>query len=68
MNIKLYNSLRSTTFIFIIYSSEKVIVTLFIKFIYLYNVVTTLSDEQMTKIKVVDLDEFYNFVVDDFFS
>jgi len=27
----------------------------------------TLSDEQMTKIKVVDLDQFYNFVVDDFF-
>ena len=32
------------------------------------NVTTTLSDEQMIKIKVVDLDEFYNFVVDDFFS
>ena len=27
----------------------------------------TLSDEQMTKIKAVDLDQFYNFVVDDFF-
>jgi hypothetical protein len=27
-----------------------------------------LSDEEMTKIKVVDLDEFYNFVVGDFFS
>jgi hypothetical protein len=31
------------------------------------NVTITLSDEQMTKIKVVDLDGFYNFVVDDFF-
>jgi hypothetical protein len=29
---------------------------------------TTLSDEEMTKIKVVDLDELYNFVGDDFFS
>jgi len=28
----------------------------------------TLSDEEMPKIKVVDLDEFYNFVVDDFCS
>ena len=27
-----------------------------------------LSDEEMTKIKVVDLDEFYNFYVYDFFS
>ena len=32
------------------------------------NVTTTLLDEQMTKIKVVDFDEFYNFVVVDFFS
>ena len=31
------------------------------------NITITLSDEQMTKIKVVDLDQFYNFVVDDFF-
>ena len=29
---------------------------------------TTLSDEEMTKIKVVDLDELYNFVGYDFFS
>jgi hypothetical protein len=29
---------------------------------------TTLSDEEMIKIKVVDLDELYNFVSDDFFS
>ena len=32
------------------------------------NVTTIISDEQMTKIKIVDLDEFYNFYVYDFFS
>jgi hypothetical protein len=32
------------------------------------NVTIVLSDEQMTKIKVVDLDELYNFYVRDFFS
>jgi hypothetical protein len=32
------------------------------------NVTTTILDEQITKIKVVDLDEFYNFYVHDFFS
>jgi predicted RNA-binding protein with RPS1 domain len=30
------------------------------------NVNTTLSDEEMIKIKVIDLDEFYNFYVYDF--
>jgi hypothetical protein len=30
--------------------------------------VTTLSDEEMTKIKVVDIGEFYNFYIHDFFS
>jgi intracellular sulfur oxidation DsrE/DsrF family protein len=35
---------------------------------FINNVTNTLSDEQMTKIKVVDLDDFYKFVVDDFFS
>ena len=29
---------------------------------------TTLSDEEMTKVNVVDLDDLYNFYVDDFFS
>jgi hypothetical protein len=29
---------------------------------------TTLSNEEMIKIKVVNLDELYNFVSDDFFS
>jgi hypothetical protein len=28
----------------------------------------TLSDKEMTKIKVVDLDEYYNFYIHDFFS
>ena len=37
----------------------------YVKFV--NNVTITLSDEQMTKIKVVDLDQFYNFIVDDFF-
>ncbi len=32
------------------------------------NVTIILSDEEMTKIKVVALDEFYNFYVHDFFS
>ncbi len=32
------------------------------------NVIITLSDEEITKIKVVDIDELYNFVIDDFFS
>ena len=31
------------------------------------NFTTTLSDEAMTKIKVIDLDEFYKFVVYDVF-
>ena len=31
------------------------------------NVITTLSDEEMTKIKLVDLDKFCNFYVHDFF-
>ena len=32
------------------------------------NVATTLSGEEMTKIKVVDLNQFYNFYVHDFFQ
>ena len=32
------------------------------------NVAITLSDKQMIKIRVVDLDELYNFDVDDFSS
>jgi hypothetical protein len=28
----------------------------------------TLSNEELTKIKVVDVDEFYIFYIDDFFS
>ena len=37
----------------------------YIKFV--NNVTITFSDDQMTKIKVVHLDEFYNFHVHDFF-
>ena len=32
------------------------------------NVTTTLLDKEMIKIKVVDLDELYNFYVHDFFN
>ena len=32
------------------------------------NVTITLSDKEMTKIKTVNQDGLYNFVVDDFFS
>ena len=32
------------------------------------DVTTTLWDEKMTKIKVVDLDEFYNFYVHEFLA
>jgi hypothetical protein len=32
------------------------------------NIITTLSDEEMTNIKVVDLDEWYNFGIHHFFS
>ena len=35
---------------------------------FMNNVDITLSDEEMTKIKVVDLGEFYNFVAGDFCS
>ena len=36
--------------------------------IFMNNVTIILSDEQITKIKVVDLDQFYNFYVHEFFS
>ena len=32
------------------------------------SVTTTLSDEEIIKIKIVNIDEFYNFYVHDFFS
>ena len=64
----------------IIYSFDIVVVTLFTNVKYpsyclwnykrdvnfMNNVTTTLSDEEITKIKVVDLDKFYNFYVHDF--
>ena len=35
---------------------------------FMNNVLITLSDEQMTKIKVLDLDELHNFYIHDFSS
>ena len=35
---------------------------------FMNNVTITLSYEKMTKIKIGDLDQFYNFYVDDLFS
>jgi hypothetical protein len=35
---------------------------------FMSSVTTTSLDEEMTKIKVVDFDESYNFYVHDFFS
>ena len=32
------------------------------------NITNISSDEEITKIKVLDLDELFNFVVDDFFN
>ena len=32
------------------------------------SVITIMLDKEMIKVKVVDLDEFYNFYVHDFFS
>ena len=32
------------------------------------NIIITLPDEEMAKIKVIELDELYNFVGDNFFS
>ena len=49
--------------VFVISSSDKVVVYIVHKFTSLS---TTLSDEEMTKIKVIDLEKLYNFVVDNF--
>ena len=40
--------------------------TIYVNFV--NNIAIALSDEKMTKIKVIDLDKLYNFVVDDFLS
>ena len=53
---------------FIIYSSNIVIVILFRYVNFVNNVTTTMSDQEIIKIKVIDLDEFYNIYVHDFFS
>ena len=72
MNIEVVELIKIYNFILVIFSSDKVVVTLFTKFTYpsysLCNVTTTLSDEKITKIKVIDFDKFYNFYVHDFFS
>ena len=78
---KLYNSSRSTTFSLIISLSDKVIVNIVHKstcLLYsLWNYEwhvdwwtmfsNTLLNEEMIKIKVVDLDELYNFGIHHFF-
>jgi hypothetical protein len=69
MNIKVVELIKVYNFILVISSYDNVVLTLFIKFTYLSfsfinyegyvkfmnNVTTTMSDEQMIKIKVVDL-------------
>jgi hypothetical protein len=77
----LYNFSRSTTFILVICSSDIVVATLFRKLrdlssslhetIYrdvdfMNNVNITLSNEEITNTKVVDLEKLYNFVVKHF--
>ena len=77
---KIYNSSRSTTFILVISSSDKVIVNIVHKstclsysswnyesYMNLWTMFTnTLAHKEVTKIKVVDSDEFNNFYVHDF--
>ena len=79
---KMYNSSRSTTFILVISSSDKVIVNIVHKstclsysswnyecYVNLWIMFTNiLSNDEVTKIKVVDRDEFNNFYVHDFCS
>ena len=77
----MYNFSRSTTFILIISLFDKVMATLltkstslpysfmkleetYIRFV--NNVSTTMSNEQIVKIKVVDLQKLGNFVVEHF--
>ena len=78
----MYNSSISTTFILVISSSDKVIVNIVHKstclsynswnyewYVNLWIIFTnTLSNEEVSKIKVVDSDEFNNFYVHDFYS
>ena len=79
---KLCNSSRSTTFMLVISSSDKMIVNIVHKstclsyslwnykwYVDLWTMFTnTLLNEEMIKIKVVDSDEFNNFYVHDFSS
>ena len=78
----MYNSLRSTTFILVISLSDKVIVNIVHKstclaysswnyewYVNLWTMFTnTLSNEEVTKIKVIDSDDFNNFYICDFCS
>ena len=78
----MYNSSWSTTFILVVSSSDKVIVNIFHKstclsysswnyewYVNLWTMFTnTLSNKEVTKIKVVDSDEFNNFYIHDFCS
>ena len=53
--------------VFVISSSDKVVVYVVVYIVHKFtSLSTTLSDEEMTKIKVIDLEKLYNFVVDNF--
>ena len=81
MNTNLYNTSRSTTFILVISSSDKVIVNIVHKstclaysswnykwYVNLWTIFTNiLSHEEVTKVKVVDSDKFNNFYVHNFY-
>jgi hypothetical protein len=79
---KLFNSWRSTTFILVISSFDKLLVHIVHKTYislmsfmkpyerdvnFVNNIIITLSDGQMTKIKVEDLDMLFNFCIHHFF-
>jgi hypothetical protein len=82
VNIKVvFNSSRSTTYILVKYPFDKVLgnfvhkltyilssfINYVLRFISLWPMYgDTLTNEYLTKIKVVDIDKFYNFYIDDF--
>ena len=69
MNIKVVELIKIYNFYFGHFSSDKVVVYIVHNSCqFVNNVTTTLSDEAMNKIKVVDLDDFNNFYVHNFFS
>ena len=81
INNKVVELIKVYNFYFDHFSPDKVVVYIVYKFInlshslwpyeryvtFVNNVTITLLDEQIIKIKVVDLDQFYNFYVHDFF-